>query len=222
MLIGAPEGTTELLRSQLAQAGFETGLRRSADRPVGASFDADAAIVFDNASPSATAVIRSMRENHPDTPVFVLLTSPDPELKKGALDAGAHDVFLAPMSVTQVASRVIQVLRAEYPQRLASVLVADGVELDRERHLVVRKGKLVHLRPLEFKLLELLMRTPGKVYSRADLLTALWGDDPNVRERAVDVQMMRMRDSLNRGLKDDPISAVRGQGYSVRPSKRTK
>ena len=72
----------------------------------------------------------------------------------------------------------------------------------------------MHLGPTEFRLLEFLMRSPGRVFSREQLLDGVWGRDVYIDERTVDVHIGRLRKAINRPLKADPIRTVRGAGYS--------
>jgi two-component system phosphate regulon response regulator PhoB len=70
------------------------------------------------------------------------------------------------------------------------------------------------LGPTEYRLLEYLMRHPGRVYSREQLLDGVWGNDVYVDERTVDVHIGRLRRAINRGRESDPIRTVRGAGYA--------
>jgi two-component system phosphate regulon response regulator PhoB len=79
---------------------------------------------------------------------------------------------------------------------------------------VTREGREVRLGPTEFKLLEFLMESPGRVFSRAQLLDGVWGQDVYVDERTVDVHIGRLRKAINRGRDKDPIRTVRGAGYA--------
>jgi two-component system, OmpR family, phosphate regulon response regulator PhoB len=98
---------------------------------------------------------------------------------------------------------------------LADDKVAAGdVTLDRASHRVKRDGKDVHLGPTEFRLLEYLMQHPGRVFSREQLLDAVWGSEVYVEARTVDVHIGRLRRALNAGFEDDPIRTVRSAGYS--------
>src|SRR6185369_15543960 len=99
--------------------------------------------------------------------------------------------------------RVRAILRRSKPELVATVLKAGDIELDRETHRVRRNGRELHLGPTEFRLLEFLMQSPGRVFSRAQMLDGVWGQD---------VHVGRLRKSLGRGR--DPIRTVRGSGYS--------
>ena len=78
-----------------------------------------------------------------------------------------------------------------------------------------RAGREVHLGPTEFRLLEFLIQHPGRVFSREQLLDAVWGSDVYVEARTVDVHVGRLRKALNRGRATDPIRTVRGAGYAL-------
>jgi two-component system phosphate regulon response regulator PhoB len=82
-------------------------------------------------------------------------------------------------------------------------------------HRVKRGGKEVHLGPTEFRLLDYLMQHPGRVFSREQLLDAVWGSDVYVEVRTVDVHIGRLRKALNTGGDSDPIRTVRSAGYSL-------
>jgi two-component system phosphate regulon response regulator PhoB len=119
-----------------------------------------------------------------------------------------------PFSVPELMARVKALLRRAHPEAVAPVLRAGPLELDRETHRVRRDGRDLHLGPTEFRLLEFLMKAPGRVFSRGQLLDGVWGRDVYVDERTVDVHIGRLRRALTRGRGRDPIRTVRGAGYS--------
>jgi two-component system phosphate regulon response regulator PhoB len=94
----------------------------------------------------------------------------------------------------------------------SAVLRVGAIELDRPARRVRRNGHPVHIGPTEFKLLELLMRNPGRVFSRAELCAAMWGSEDRVDGRTVDVHVGRLRRALGSRA---PIRTVRGFGYSL-------
>jgi two-component system, OmpR family, phosphate regulon response regulator PhoB len=93
-------------------------------------------------------------------------------------------------------------------------LCAGDLSLDRRNRRVTRGSRDITLSPTEFRLLEHLMQSPGRVYSRAQLLDAVWGRDIYIDERTVDVHVGRLRKAIRRGREPDPIRTVRGMGYS--------
>ncbi|WP_181707987.1 phosphate regulon transcriptional regulator PhoB [Chthonobacter rhizosphaerae] len=130
------------------------------------------------------------------------------------LAVGADDYVVKPFSVPELIARVHAVLRRASPDLVSTRLQAGGIELDRETHRVRRAGRDIHLGPIEFRLLDFLMRTPGRVYTREQLLDGVWGRDVYVDDRTVDVHVGRLRRSLNGPEEPDPIRTVRGAGYS--------
>lgn len=91
------------------------------------------------------------------------------------------------------------------------VLTAAGIEIDLTARRVRRSGHPVHLGPTEFRLLDFLMRNSGRIFSRAELVEAIWAHDGAVSARAVDVHVGRLRRALG---SHSPIRTVRGFGYS--------
>ena len=88
------------------------------------------------------------------------------------------------------------------------------LSLDRVTRRVMRGPRSVNLSPTEFRLLEYLLTSPGRVYSRTQLLDNVWGRDSDIDERTVDVHVGRLRKAISRGREPDPIRTVRGMGYS--------
>ena len=113
-----------------------------------------------------------------------------------------------------VRSAVRAILRRASPEVVSSMLRSGDIELDRETHRVRRNTKEIHLGPTEFRLLEFLMTSPGRVFSREQLLDGVWGHDVYVDERTVDAHVGRLRKALNKGKAKDPIRTVRGAGYA--------
>ncbi len=105
-------------------------------------------------------------------------------------------------------------LRRANPSLLSHELKVDDLVLDRQQHRVYRKEKEVRLGPTEFRLLEYFMMSPGRVFSRSQLLDGVWGPDIYVDDRTVDVHVGRLRKAINFGRALDPIRTVRGAGYS--------
>ena len=115
------------------------------------------------------------------------------------LATGADDYIVKPFSVPELIARIGALLRRANPERVANLLNAGDIELDREKRRVSRAGREVPLGPTEFRLLEFLMESPGRVFSREQLLDGVWGRDVYIDERTVDVHVGRLRKALNRG-----------------------
>ncbi|OYX10612.1 MAG: phosphate regulon transcriptional regulatory protein PhoB [Rhizobiales bacterium 32-66-8] len=147
-------------------------------------------------------------------PVIMLTARGDETERVRGLATGADDYVVKPFSVPELLARVRALLRRAKPEHVATLLRAGDIELDRETHRVHRAGREVHLGPTEFRLLEFLMQSPGRVFSREQLLDGVWGQDVYIDERTVDVHVGRLRKAINRGRQLDPIRTVRGAGYS--------
>jgi two-component system phosphate regulon response regulator PhoB len=147
-------------------------------------------------------------------PVIMLTARGEEGDRIRGLSTGADDYIVKPFSVPELLARVRALLRRAKPAHIATLLKAGDIELDRETHRVRRSGQELHLGPTEFRLLEFLMQSPGRVFSREHLLNAVWGHDVYIDERTVDVHVGRLRKAINLPRRPDPIRTVRGAGYS--------
>jgi two-component system phosphate regulon response regulator PhoB len=147
-------------------------------------------------------------------PVIMLTARGEEGDRIRGLSTGADDYIVKPFSVPELLARVRALLRRTKPAHIATLLTAGDMELDRETHRVRRGGRELHLGPTEFRLLEFLMQSPGRVFSREHLLNAVWGHDVYIDERTVDVHVGRLRKAINLPRQPDPIRTVRGAGYS--------
>jgi len=146
------------------------------------------------------------------TPVIFLTARASETDRIVGLELGANDYIVKPFFVRELIARVKVHFRGEKPA--SKILRAGDLELDRTR-CIARLG--VHeltLTATEFKLLEFLMSRPGKVFSREQLLDAVWGHDRAVTDRTVDVYVLRLRQKIERDGSPAFIRSVRGFGYS--------
>ena len=154
--------------------------------------------------------------SRPDTramPVLMLTARGEESDRIRGLSTGADDYVVKPFSLPELLARVKAILRRSAPDRVADVLQFKDIELDRAAHRVKRGQRDVRLGPTEFRLLEFLMESTGRVLSRSQLLDGVWGRNAFVDERTVDVHIGRLRKALVRGRETDPIRTVRGAGY---------
>jgi two-component system, OmpR family, phosphate regulon response regulator PhoB len=129
------------------------------------------------------------------------------------LSAGADDYVVKPFAVLELLARMHAVLRRSRPQRIAERPDFGGLVLDRVMQRVHRGDRCVDLSPTQFRLLEYLLERPGRVFSRAQLLDAVWGRTMRIQERTVDVHIGRLRRALSRRRESDPIRTIHGIGY---------
>jgi DNA-binding response OmpR family regulator len=154
------------------------------------------------------------------TPVIFLTARASETDRIVGLELGANDYVVKPFFVRELIARIkLQLRGAPGTQATpARVLEAGGVELDPSSRQVRLHGAPLSLTATEFRLLEFLMNRPGVVYSREQLLNAVWGQDRAITDRAVDVYVLRLRQKVE----EDPanpilIHSVRGFGYTFEP-----
>ena len=154
------------------------------------------------------------RDETKSLPVIMLTARGEEGERLRGLATGADDYIVKPFSVPEVMARIRSILRRVRPETVADVVTHSNITIDRVRKRVSRAGRDVSLSPTEFRLLEYLIQSPGRVYSRAQLLDRVWGNDIEVDERTVDVHVGRLRKHLSRGKEKDPIRTVRSSGYA--------
>jgi two-component system phosphate regulon response regulator PhoB len=165
---------------------------------------------------SGIEICRRLRAR-PETarlPIIMLTARGEESERIRGLALGADDYVVKPFSVPELVARVHALLRRAKPEHVAHQLRLGDIELDRMTKRVRRGERELHLGPTEFRLLEYLMKTPGRVFAREHLLDAVWGQDVYVDERTVDVHVGRLRKVINRRGQQDPIRTVRGAGYA--------
>jgi len=147
---------------------------------------------------------------------IIMLTAPGEETDRvRGLDTGADDYLTKPFSMTELIARIRAVLRRIRPGLADDRINHGDIVIDRVAHRVRRAGKEIHLGPTEFRLLDHFMQHPGRVFSREQLLDAVWGSDVYVEARTVDVHVGRLRKALNVEGTANPIRTVRSAGYSL-------
>ena len=148
-------------------------------------------------------------------PVIMLTARGEESDRVRGLDTGADDYLTKPFSMVELNARIRAVLRRIRPGLAEDKLRHGDITVDRIAHRVKRAEREVHLGPTEFRLLDYLMQHPRRVFSREQLLDAVWGSDVYVEARTVDVHVGRLRKALNVGEEANPIRTVRSAGYSL-------
>jgi DNA-binding response OmpR family regulator len=206
----------DVIRMNLAGAGY--GVRIERDGIAGLEAVRrlrPAAIVLDVGLPGIDGieVCRRMRAEHDWTPVLFVTARDDEVDRVVGLELGADDYVTKPFSPRELVARVTSVLRRSQGIPEASPALEVGtVRVDPAQRRVLVDGIEVSLTATEFDLLAFLMRRPGRVFSREQLISEVWGYAALESTRTVDVHIAQLRAKLG---PVNPIRTVRGVGYSV-------
>ena len=131
------------------------------------------------------------------------------------LDTGADDYLTKPFSPRELLARVAAVMRRIRPVLAGEAITVGDIRLDPVAHRVERRGSVVQLGPTEYRLLKFLMESPGRVFSRGQLLDGVWGTGSDIELRTVDVHIRRLRKAIEVDGAPDPVRTVRSAGYSL-------
>ncbi len=210
----------DLVRMYLAREGF--GVHVEADGRAGLAAARSlhpVAIVLDVGLPllDGTEVCRALRSAGDWTPVLFVTARDDEVDRVLGLEMGADDYITKPFSPQELVARVKTVLRRTAGDPAGNrVLTLGAVTLDPGRHRVTAAGVPVELTATEFDLLAFLLRRPGRVYSREQLLSEVWGYAAAAGTRTVDVHVAQLRAKLGAA---SPVRTVRGVGYGADESR---
>lgn len=146
-------------------------------------------------------------------PIIMLTARSEEDDRVGGLEAGADDYVTKPFSPRELVARIKAVLRRSQPEGEGEMLEANGLVLDAASHRVSVEGQSLDLGPTEYRLLKHFMSHAERVFSRGQLLDAVWGRNSFVEERTVDVHILRLRKVLGQYDRDNLVQTVRGAGY---------
>jgi two-component system, OmpR family, phosphate regulon response regulator PhoB len=220
LLVEDEKSLVELLRYNLEQSGYRVTVATNGEEALtSVADDRPDLVLLDWMLPlmSGLEVCRQLRRQ-PTTsniPIIMLTARGEEGDRIRGLDAGADDYVSKPFSPSELVARIRAVLRRIRPALADEVLEYSDIAMDLVQHRVLRSGKPVHLGPTEFRLLRHFMEHPGRVFSREQLLDAVWGRDVYVEARTVDVHIRRLRVALNGEEHADVIRTVRAAGYAL-------
>ncbi|MEQ8247966.1 MAG: phosphate regulon transcriptional regulator PhoB [Alphaproteobacteria bacterium] len=210
----------EVVRYNLEKEGYQVSVaedgKRALDRVRESIPDL---VILDWMLPglSGIEVCRQLREDpdSKDVPVIMLTARGEESDRLKGLASGADDYVVKPFSPAELLARVRAVLRRSTSSAPDETLIYRDLTMDMAAHKVVRGGRALHLGPTEFRLLRVLLKRPGRVFSREQLLDLAWGRDIYLEARTIDVHIRRLRKQLNGPGEADLIRTVRGAGYSL-------
>ncbi len=219
MVVEDEEALGLLLKYNLEKEGYEVILETRGNKALAdVEKYTPSVILLDWMLPEISGVeICKLIRSKPDIkniPIIMLTAKGEEEDKIKGLTAGADDYVTKPFSVPELMARVKANLRRAPEITTTKELIFEDIRMDLVEKKVFRGDNYIHLGPTEFRLLKMLMETPGKVFSREVLLKTVWGDNIYVESRTVDVHIRRLRKSLN-DFGPDYIRTVRATGYSI-------
>ena len=219
MVIEDEEALALMLKYNLEKEGYDVAIETKGSHAL-AEIERShpSVILLDWMLPEMSGVdICKLIRSKPDIktiPIIMLTAKGEEEDKVKGLSSGADDYVTKPFSIPELMARVkTQLRRAPEPQT-EKELIFEDIRMDLVEKKVFRGDNYIHLGPTEFRLLKMLMETPGKVFSREFLLKTVWGDNIYVESRTVDVHIRRLRKSLNE-FGPDYIRTVRATGYAI-------
>jgi DNA-binding response OmpR family regulator len=209
--------TAAFLVSQGAQVIVETDGRAALERLRHANFDA---IVLDLMLPlvDGLAVCRSIRQRSA-VPILMVSARRAEEDRLDAFASGADDFVVKPFSPLELLARVSAVVRRDRREvgPSESALVVGELSMSPRQRSATYAGRDLDLRDAEFDLLLAFARNPGRTLARSELMRLAHGSDAEVFDRAIDVQVSRLRAKLGASRDESPIRTVRGVGYLFVP-----
>ncbi|WP_237213163.1 phosphate regulon transcriptional regulator PhoB [Falsiroseomonas oryziterrae] len=150
-----------------------------------------------------------------DLPIIMVTARTEDQDAVRALDTGADDYIAKPFAMEALLARIRALLRRSGATPVKGRITWQDIVMDQDAHRVTRAGKPLHLGPTEYRLLEFFLQHPGRVFSREQLLDAVWGRDIHVEPRTVDVHIRRLRKAVNGDGQPDVIRTVRSAGYAL-------
>jgi DNA-binding response OmpR family regulator len=225
LLVDDEDSVQKLLSYPLERDGFRVLAAKDGEEAL-AKFSSEPVdlVVLDLMLPKLDGLEVCKRLRAQSTVPIIMLTARDDELDKVlGLELGADDYITKPFSIREFRSRVRALLRrASLPaqdRRESETIEVDGLVVDPSRRTVEVRGQPVQLTYVEFELLRTLAANPGRVFSRRQLLEALWGDSAYREPRTIDVHVRHLREKLERDASEPEfILTVRGAGYRFRDS----
>jgi len=211
---------SEVIRYNLSRAGYR--VRNTLDGEEGLIMikeEKPDVLILDWMLPSVSGleICRALRRQKDTRDIgIIMLTARGEELDRvQGLESGADDYISKPFSPAELVARVASVLRRSKPVTSQEALMYADIEMDLTTFRVKRSGRYISLGPTEYRLLRHFLENPKRVYSREQLLDAVWGPDIVVEARTVDVHIRRLRKALNSENGADLIRTVRSAGYAL-------
>jgi DNA-binding response OmpR family regulator len=210
----------DFVRAGLKEQGFVVDYCENGDEGYLRALDHDYDVVLlDIMVPGkdGLAILKHLRREGRNVPVILLTARNELDDRLEGLNLGADDYIAKPFFVEELVARIHAVVRRSAGDR-QNILSVGALKLDRITREVTSQDQAVELTNREFNLLEYLMRSPGRVFTRTQILEHVWGYDFNPNTNVVDVCIQRIRKKIDPGDEMGWIESIRGVGYRFRKS----
>ena len=222
LLVEDDPALAELLEFRFRSEGYDVRVTPDGDEAlILASEEVPDLVILDwmVEGTSGIEVCRRLRRDKATAhvPIVMLTARGEEDDRIRGLETGADDYVTKPFSPRELLARVSAILRRIRPALAGEEITVGDLTLDATAHRVTRRGQPVSLGPTEFRLLKFFMEHPRRVFSRGQLLDAVWGTDSEIELRTVDVHIRRLRKGIEMPHAPDPVRTVRSAGYSLEP-----
>ena len=222
LLVEDDPALAELLEFRFLKEGYDVRTTADGDEAlVMAREDLPDLVILDwmIEGTSGIEVCRQLRRDRESAhvPIIMLTARENEDDRVRGLETGADDYLTKPFSPRELLARVSAVMRRIRPALAGEAIEVGDLRLDPVAHRVERRGRTLHLGPTEYRLLKFFMESPGRVFSRGQLLDGVWGTGSDIELRTVDVHIRRLRKAIEIEGAKDPVRTVRSAGYSLEP-----
>jgi two-component system OmpR family response regulator len=221
ILIEDDDRTAAYIRDGLTEEGHVVDrLANGRDGLIHATVTPCDVLIVDRMLPGldGLAIVRTLRAAKVLTPVLFLTALDGVDDRVEGLNAGADDYLVKPFSFAELSARLSALARRPQMRAEPVTLKVGDLEMNLIRRTVARAGAPIDLQPREFKLLEHLMRTTGRVQTRTMLLEAVWDFHFDLQTNVVETHISRLRAKIDKPFETELIHTIRGAGYTMRAS----
>ncbi|MCD4743702.1 MAG: response regulator transcription factor [Desulfobacteraceae bacterium] len=162
------------------------------------------------------SVVKKVRANKINTPIIILSARDGIDDRVKGLDAGADDYLTKPFAFSELLARVQALIRRAGGIVEPAKLFCEDLFLDIQKREVIRAGKRIELQPMEFTLLEYLLRSKERVVSKIMIMEHVWNYNFDPMTNVVEARICKLRDKIDKGFKNKLIHTIRGAGYVLR------
>lgn len=176
------------------------------------------ALIIDRMLPllDGLSIVKMLRVTGNHVPVILLTTMDGIDDRVEGLEGGADDYLTKPFAFAELLARLGALVRRQPLNDVRTVLKIGELEMDLLKRTVVRAGKVIDLQPQEFRLLEYLMRSEGRLVTRTMLLESVWDFHFDPKTTVVETHISRLRAKIDRGFGTEMLRTIRGAGYCLR------